>query len=257
MKKRNLVIIILSFAIFNCCTLGNQKNDLGLNKIDSITVIDTNYSPGFPEITTIPYPKINPDTIESELIDYLGRFPNRSHVEFFDFKTQKFTKYYRLPEIKNLKHIIIDSSFEVFSCPDNISLDSLLHFKKYQIRFPPIGKYELFYVCDWDFHDTVVYLNSLEIQKYCKDFGFNHSAWYGFLIIYNPVTSQASVIELFNTFHACASRRFYITADYKIEIFEIDRPQNWRLPLGKILKKYQVLILENGEINIEAIRINR
>lgn len=256
MKKLFLAITLLSIAIFNRCSLENQKKDIGLNKNDSLskTVVDTNYSLGTPEITSIPFPEINLDSIQyASVTNYIGRGEGKSHVEFFDVKSQKSKKYYRLPEIKTLKQIIVDSSLEIFSCPGNKSLDSLLHFKKYQIRFPPIGKFECYYVCDWDWGDTTVYLNSQAIQKYCREFSLYHANWYGFLIVYDPSSMEAKVIELYNSARCWRERRFYIQNDYKIEIVEIEVPLNWRFPLGRIQKRYQLIILENGEINIKPI----
>lgn len=256
MKNLYLSITFSLFALFNYCSNGNQKQEIGSNKNDAIdeTVVDKNYSPGSPEVTSIPYPLINPDTIQSDKIDYTGRGPAKSHVEFFDLRSKKNMKYYKLPEIKKLKHIIVDSSLEVFSCTENISLDSLLHFKKYQLKFTPYGKYEFYYVCDWDWGDTTGYLNTAAIQKYCREFNLYHANWYGFLIVYDPSTMEAKVIELYNSYHAGTERRFYIRSDHKIEIVEIEvkdqLPNGRHRVLGKIIDKYVVSFLENGETAI-------
>jgi hypothetical protein len=248
------VLILISLIVYSCGCSNNRS--AGMNtKVDSISVIiDTNYSPGSPEVTLLPFPNVNPDSLKySDIHNYINPIEPKEHV-FFDLKTRKNKKFYHLPNIKRLQHIIVDSALEVFSCPNQKSLDSLLHFKKYQIRFPNIGEYECYYVCDFDSHDTTVYLNSDEIQNYCRDFSFNHSAWYGFLIVFDPHTSEAKVIELFNSFHACSERRFYIRDNHSIFLIEIERSPNGRdIQLGKIRKKYEVSILEDGEVNINRI----
>jgi hypothetical protein len=263
MEKFILSIILLSFAIFNHCSTGNQQKDTDLDKSDSMseTMVDTNYSPGSPQLTSIPFPQINPDTIQSECIDYIGPSSDNAHEEFFDLKSYKSKKYYKLPEIRKLKHIIVDSSLEVFSCIDNISLDSLLHFKKYQIRFTPLGKYEFYYVCDWDWGDTTAYLNSAAIQKYCREFNLYHANWYGFLIVYDPSTMEAKVVELYNSYHAGFERRFYIQSDHKIKIVEIEvkelLPNGKLRVLGRVIKNYEVSLLDNGEIKIVRANATR
>jgi len=244
---KHLLINILFFAVFiSSCHEKRQKENESIVEISKLThnrndiilykksnVSDTLFANGAPEITMLPF--------GSE--KWLK--PNN--------KTRSEQKNYRLPFIKSIRYMNLDSLLR-YVCTNGEPIDtSVLKIVKYNYRLPNIGKYQVFYT--WVFKgsfgkDPLLLFIKNNCNMLYDDFGY--------LILYNSLTMNAVVINVANDYYidAVEERDFFIDKNYIIHLIDRswtdgDEDSQGNQTDGYLgSQKRTIKILKNGEIKV-------
>jgi hypothetical protein len=243
MAKRFVIIILFLSVFISACQekkqnkpviqtskkVSNQTNSVRYKKsnISGITFTD-----GSPKVTLLPF--------------WSNDWPKAGKKISIEMKN------YRLPIIKSIRYMNLDS-LNGYLCTNGEPIDSsVLKLTAYNYKFPNIGKYQVFYrwLSDESLEKDPLLLF---IQNNCN-MVFNN---FGYLILYDPITMNAIVIDIANDYYIDSeeSRDFYIDKHYTIHLMdrgwtdgEDSHGNQTAEYLGAI--KRTISILKNGEIKI-------
>lgn len=225
-----------------------EPNNIQYNQTDkSRSEQNTILAEGMPEITQLPFgPKGWPDQIKNSnfYLDLIGKD--------LDTDLPKYSIIYKLPKINNIQYLKLDGPNR-YQCENGQPIDSIIKLTKYRYRLPNINKYESYYMCNshfdkkWDFNS--------EFINNCGEFVYQE---YGYLILYEPRTTFAIVIDIYhvNYIDAVNDRKFYIDKNYTINLIDTgftdgDEASNGEQTISTTPgKKRTITILNNGEISI-------
>lgn len=263
-------------CIFCSCSQNSDSEGFEINTQDSvynkpIDVIDTQNN-NFPVektflLDTVSGKKFNEmDSKFSSEIARITKLPfgpklknvNELYIHSFDFydkliggknegKGVKYTTTYQLPNIKNVKYIVVDSSDEYYNCYHNIPIDSLLLINKYKCRLPDIGILEMYYMSN---DKSISQDFTRAFERYCSTLIYDN---YGHLILFNKKTQEAKVITIFYSYYldSYRTREFYIDENYKIYISNKMYTEGDNGVDKHGLSGYEISISEDGSVTIK------
>ena len=152
--------------------------------------------------------------------------------------TEGSRSQYVLPEIKKYKFISTDPDKDTI-CNDKYYLDtpldigSIFRFKSYRYRFPDISGYNVFLVCDTTSLPSMYKKEEIE-KKTCYYYYIYNIT--GFLLLYNPETKTANIIDIFHQ----------NTADDNSKTFDIDN--DFVITMQSYISNYEYIIDDLGEV---------
>jgi hypothetical protein len=204
---------------------------------------------GAPEITALPFgPKGWPDKIVADSNFYFDLIGQNL---WDDYDQRVDAKLYQLPPVNSIKYIQLQHDLDNYLC-NGKPVDSVLKLTKYRHRLPDAGKYKIYYMCnsgnvDFDYPPDFI--------KYCIKFIYQK---YGYLILYEPKTRHAVVINIYHFYYVDSvhERTFYIDKNYNIHILDQswtdgDEGSDGKIPaVPNFEKRRTITITANAEIEI-------
>lgn len=161
-------------------------------------------------------------------------------------------KNYRLPIIKSIRCLNLDS-LNGYACTNGEPIDSsVLKITAYNYKFPDVGKYQVFYRWIPD-----GYLEKDPLLLFIKNNCNLEYDNFGYLILYDSITMNAIVINIAYDYYLDSeeNRDFYLDKHYTIHLLnrgwtdgEDSHGNQTAEYLGAI--KRTISILKNGEIKI-------
>jgi hypothetical protein len=242
-----LIIATLFLVVFiSSCLEKKQKENKSIAQISKVTnhrtniirykksgVLDTLFANGTPKITSLPF--------------WSKGWPRpgkKFHIE---------KKCYRLPIIKSIKYMNLDSIFS-YVCTYGEPIDSsIVKLTKYNYKFPNIDKYQVFY--RWVSGGS--YANDPMIQFINKNCNIFYTE-YGYLILYDPLAMNAIVLNVSNFYYIDADeeRDFFIDKNNNIHLIDRSWTDGDEDANGNQTAEYLgahkriISIFKNGEIKI-------
>jgi len=165
-----------------------EKNEIRVIKRDSV-------------VTT--KKKVNIKLNESQ-VKFSPAVPKVSKLPFKP-KAIPAKRLFRLPPIKSVVYNNLDSLLN-YRCTNGEPIDSsVLKLTVYRYKLPDIGKYEVFYNQTEQKSDGMASF----IEAHCEHMQY---LYFGYLILFDPVTSKALVLNVYNQYYidAVNIRDFYI-----------------------------------------------
>ena len=151
--------------------------------------------------------------------------------------------------MNSIKYIKLQVDLGDYLCDNGKPVDSVIKLTKYRCKLPDAGRYEVYYMCNsgnehFDYPPDFI--------KHCIKFSYLR---YGYLILYEPKTRQAVVINIYNWYYVDSvhERTFYIDKNYNIHIIDrgwTDDDEGEKAAVPGFERKRVIHLMGNGEIKI-------
>jgi hypothetical protein len=148
---------------------------------------------------------------------------------------------YRLPPIKKMSYIPIDSAFEKKKLREGVPFETIFNFTNYRFRFPDVSGYESYFICDTTFFNY---------STKCKWMGEMY-ATHGYLMLYKRDNQEAKVMALYFQGASPMRRTFYVDAAYNIDVQDFRVMEDDTISVeDSPTKKFRINISADAEIRI-------
>jgi hypothetical protein len=210
MTARLLITILPLFVFFCSCDESPKKERAAITqsaksapaqkktfKYKKSDILDTLFTSGAPAITPLPF--------------WSKGWPNPGKKFRIEHKN------FRLPFVKRIRYMNLDSSLR-YVCTNGEPIDtSVLRLMKYNYRFPNTGKYQVFYTWvsnGYRGNDPLAMFIKNNCNMLYDDFGY--------LILYDPLTQNAIVLNVANSYYidSLSERDFFIDKNYTIHLMD-------------------------------------